>query len=413
MKSRVLPIIFFTVFLDLLSFGILIPVIPELIANPLSDYYLLDPDTSIRVGYILLGFLVAAFPLAQFFASPILGELSDKYGRKPILAISLLGTSISFALFAIGVLTKSITLLFISRILDGITGGNISVAQAAIADVTPENRRSKNFAIIGAAFGLGFILGPFLGGVLSNPEVLPFFNAATPFWFSAGLSFINMLFVVTVLPETLPESLRALRTGSIMWGKAIKNIVRAYGMKRLRAVFITTFLFNGGMTFYTTFLGVFLIQRFAFSQTDIGNYFAYVGVWICAIQILVTQRVSGKFSEESILRVSLLGISLFMLTYFIPSGALGLLIVAPFIAAFIGLSMANITGLISRRAGAAIQGEVLGIGTSVQALAQAVPPILSGFIAAGMTSGAPIFGSAIILFVGWVFFLFAGKQKKV
>jgi DHA1 family tetracycline resistance protein-like MFS transporter len=411
MKSRVLPIIFFTVFLDLLSFGILIPVIPELIANPSSVYYLLGPDTSIRVGYIILGFLVAAFPLAQFFASPILGELSDRYGRKPILAISLLGTSISFVLFAIGVITKSVSLLFIARILDGITGGNISVAQASIADVTPENRRSKNFAIIGAAFGFGFILGPFLGGVLSNPEVHHLFNASTPFWFSAFLSFINMLFVMTVLPETLPENLRTSITSKLMWGKAIKNIIKAYGMKRLKAIFATTFLFNGGMTFYTTFLGVFLIQKFDFSQTDIGNYFAYVGVWICVIQVLLTQRVSGKFSEESILRISLIGSSVCILAYFIPNGALGLLIIGPFLAASIGLSMANITGLISRRAGAAIQGEVLGIGTSVQALAQAIPPILSGFIAATMSSSAPIFVSAIILFVSWVFFLFAGRQR--
>ena len=202
MNNKVLFAVVFTIFIDLLGIGILIPVIPQLLANPASPFYLLAQGVSIKTGYIILGFLTAIFPLMQFFATPLLGELSDRFGRKPVLAISLLGTCISYILFAIGILTKNLPLLFVSRGFDGITGGNIAVAQAAIADVsTPENR-AKNFGLMGAAFGIGFILGPYIGGKLSDPNLISWFNAATPFWFAALLCFANVLSVVFLLPET-------------------------------------------------------------------------------------------------------------------------------------------------------------------------------------------------------------------
>lgn len=131
-RNNPLPVIFFTVFVDLVGFGILIPVIPLLLANPKSPYYILSGSTNIAEGYILLGFLTAIFPLMQFLAAPILGQLSDKYGRKKILGISLLGTSLSYILFAIGIITKNIPLLFISRAFDGITGGNAPVFVASL-----------------------------------------------------------------------------------------------------------------------------------------------------------------------------------------------------------------------------------------------------------------------------------------
>jgi DHA1 family tetracycline resistance protein-like MFS transporter len=157
-EKRALPIVALTLFLDVLGVGILIPVLPQLI------YHMFEPaGYSFSTSLILLGWLTAIFPLMQFLATPILGQLSDRYGRRPVLAFSLLGTVIGYVLFALAIVTKNIPLLFAARALDGITGGNISVARAVIADITPPERRARNFGMIGAIFGIGFVFGPYIG----------------------------------------------------------------------------------------------------------------------------------------------------------------------------------------------------------------------------------------------------------
>ena len=175
-KNAIIPI-FFTIFLDLLGLGIVIPVLPAVILNPAAG--LLPMDYAFAVRTMIYGFLIASYPLAQFFGAPILGTLADRYGRKKLLTVSLLGTMLGYALFAIGIVTGNIFLLFGSRLLDGFTGGNISIAQSAIADISDETNKSRNFGLIGMAFGLGFIIGPYIGGKLSESRIR-FFHETVP-----------------------------------------------------------------------------------------------------------------------------------------------------------------------------------------------------------------------------------------
>lgn len=402
-KANPLPVVIFTVFLDLLGYGILIPVIPQLLANPGSEFYLLPRGLTPQQGYIMLGFLVATFPFMQFISTPILGQFSDKFGRKPILAISLIGTCLSYLAFAFGILTKNIPILFLARAFDGITGGNISVAQAAIADVTSKENRTKTFGLIGAAFGLGFIIGPYLGGKLSDPTILSWFNASTPFWFAAILSAINITSVFLFFPETNQNRQHTLR---INWLKSIKNIIHAYGLQNLRPLFLTNFIFQGGFAFYLTFGPVFLINRFHFSSGNIGDFFAYAGIWIAITQGIITRKLSTRFSEMQILRFSLFLCGVVLFCYFIPTVWWQMLFIVPFFAINMGLSQANMAGLISRLAAPEIQGEVLGINFSVQALAQSIPAVLSGFLAASMGPNTPVvFSASIMIFAGLVFWL--------
>ncbi len=404
MNKKILFSVLLTVFIDMLGFGILIPVIPQLLTNPSSSFYLLPAGFSVNYGYILLGFLTAIFPFMQFIATPILGELSDRFGRKPILAISLFGTSISYIIFAIGIITKNLPLLFISRAFDGVTGGNIAVAQAVIADSTTPENRVKNFGLMGAVFGLGFILGPFIGGKLSSPILVSWFNASTPFWFAAILAGINTILVIYFLPETLKVKSKYL---SLHISRSLKNIAKAFAFKELRPIFATLFLFQSGFAFFTTFFSVFLITKFSFNQGSIGNYFAYVGIWIAFSQAVITKKFSHNFSERQILSFSLFGTGAFILMQFVPTVWWGLLLITPFFAIFTGLSQANLISLVSRSVGPKIQGEILGINASVQALAQTIPPIISGFIAAGIMPRAPVFVAGImIIFSGFVFIIF-------
>ena len=407
-KGNPLLVVFLTIFVDMLGYGILIPVIPLLLADPNYTFYLLPSGFGLKSGYIVLGYLTAIYPLMQFFATPILGELSDKFGRKPILAISLVGTCLSYLIFALGIVTKNIPLLFLSRGFDGITGGNISVAYAAMADFTAPKDRAKTFGLIGAAFGLGFILGPYIGGKLSDPSVVSWFDATTPFLFAAVLSLVNIISVIFLFPETLEIKDIAKK---IDWTRAVKNIMHAYGMRKLRVLFTVNFLFQAGFTFFTTFFSIYLITKFHFTQGNIGDFFSYIGIWIAVTQIVVTRIATKYFNEQQILRVSLLAVGVVVLLYFLPRQSWQILLIAPFMALFIGLTMANLTALVSRTADASVQGEVLGINSSVQALAQVIPPILSGYLAATLAPETPILVSAITLIFAGLFFVFMYKKS--
>lgn len=408
-KSRSLSIILLAIFLDLVGYGILVPVIPQFFANPDSPYYMLSASTPIAVGYIMLGFLIAAYPLIQFFSAPILGQYSDRHGRRPVLTLALAGTSLAFFIFAIGIYTRSIFLLFFSRAFDGIVGGNISVAQAAIADLTKPKERAKHFGLIGAAYGTGFIIGPVLGGILSDSSLISWFNISTPFIFAAILAAFNAFLVYRYVGETNLFTTSA----PIKFYKGIYDIIRAYGMKRLRAIFGTNFFFNAGVTFVATFFSVYLIDRFDMTQLGIGYYIGYVGIWIVVSQAFLVPFLSKYFDEVGILRWSLilgsLGIFAFYLPYHIP----GLLLTGAFFALANGISMALLPSLASRRAPANIQGEIMGINTSVQAVAQAVPPILAGFLAAVIAPSAPVYIAGAAVGAAWlVFIAFVRKEKE-
>ena len=402
MKRHPIWIILFTILIDTLGIGILGPILPQLLGNPNSPHYLLSGQMSMQAGFVMFGFLVAVYPVMQFFATPILGQLSDRYGRKPVLALSLAGTALGYALFATGIVIRNIPLLFLSRALDGITGGNLSVAQASIADVTKPEDRTKNFGLIGAAFGVGFIVGPFLGGVLADPSVLPWFSASTPFWFAAMLAAANTMQVLLQFDETNEH----IRRFPVQFFKGIANIARAYGMPELRTIFLTSFFFNMGFGFFIAFFGLFLINKFNFNEARIGNFFAWVGVCAIFTQIVTTRRVAARFSEAQVLRISLLGVSLVMFAYLAAPTPMWLFLIAPISSTFNGLSLANMGGLLSRSVAPQVQGEILGIGSSIAALANSLPPIMGGlgFFAGSLTPAAPVLAAGLTMLLAWSLF---------
>ena len=419
MRKNPLLAIFTTVFIDLVGFGILIPVFPLLIAEQ-SPFRVTPDGWSFTQGLIMLGWLQAVYPFCTFIASPILGQLSDRFGRKPVLAISIFGTSIGYVLFAIGISTANLPLLFASRALDGFTGGNLAVANAAIGDISTNENRAKNFGFLGAAFGMGFIVGPYLGGKLSSPGVSfyglfdtpSWFGATTPFWFAAIIAMLNCIAVLTTFPETIKEKFHA---GRINATQSIQNVVQGFRSERLRVVLIAGFLFSSGFTFFTTFFGIYLKNNFDFSASKTGDYFAIVGLFIAFSQAVLVARVAKKLVDFKVLRFSLFGNAIMMLFYFaVPTSfPLGLYFVIPLFTAFNGLTMANMTSLISRSAEPGRQGQAMGIYSSVQSLAQVPASILVGYITTSVTSSQPLIVASVCIALGGLLFLLLFKPTYV
>lgn len=409
-SNKILWTIFLTILIDMLGVGILIPVFPMLVV-PHSTFRITPESWTTAEGFIMLGWLLTCFPLAQFLCAPILGQLADRYGRRKILALSISGTCISYILFGIGIVTKNIPLMFFSRALDGASGGNISVAQAVIGDISTPQNRAKNFGLIGMSFGVGFIMGPFLGGKLSDPTVISWFNTATPFWFAAGLSFINVILVLALLPETL----KTASNKRIDLTKPIQNIIKAFATPGLRNIIPATFLFNAGFTFFTTFWAVVLADEFGFSQGKIGNFYAYIGIMIVFAQGMIVRRLSGRVADYKILRISFFITGTCVgLYYIIPANHINLIYtLPPFMALGNALSMAFSSALITRVTPGNIRGEAMGISSSSSALAQAIPAMLAGYVAAHHAKLPILVGSLIILCGGLLFWLiFKPEQFK-
>jgi MFS transporter, DHA1 family, tetracycline resistance protein len=402
-KLRIKPlwIILFTIFIDILGFGILVPVIPLLLADPNSPYFLLPQNFSLAAGYVLLGLLTATFSFMQFLAAPVLGQLSDRWGRKRIIAISLSGTTISYFIFAVGIVTRNIPLLFFSRAFDGITAGSIAASQAAIADITPPEKRVKNYGWMSAAFGLGLIAGPLIGGRLSDPTLVSWFNAATPFWFAGTLSFLNVLSIILFFPETLkvPITLAKVRLF-----RSINNVVKAFSLRKFKSVFLTVFLYTSGFAFFVTFFSVFLIDKFSFNQRNIGDTFAYLGIWGIITQAVIVGLVAKILNEYRVIKIGTLASGLAILLFFLPLSWPMLLFLIPLFAIFNGLTGTNVTALLSKLASVKTQGRIMGINASVQALSFALPPILSGWIAAGINPSASIAVAAVVVIFSGLFF---------
>lgn len=404
--KRMLPL-YLTVFLDVVGLGIAIPTLSIILLDPAQS--ILAPETSSAWRNILYGFMIASYPFAQFFGAPMLGTLSDKYGRKKLLLVSLLGTMIGYALFALGIYLRSIELLFISRLLDGFTGGNISIAQSAIADTSTPQTKARDFGLMGMMFGLGFILGPFIGGKLSDTDILPWFTLATPYWFAAILTLVNMVLLGLFFRETLHTQIHTAITPLT----GLKNFVRAFSLPGLRAVFLMSFLFSVGFTFFTQFFNVFLIERYSFDQGDIGNVFGMFGLCMALTQGIIVPPVTKRWKPAQILKVSLLAQGLTIpLILFAETPAI-LYAIISFISIFQGLSFPNMTAIVSDLTGEEAQGEGLGLNQSVHSMAQIFPPVIAGFIAA-VHPNLPILIGGFCLLLAWGVFVVLyrpGKEK--
>jgi len=411
MKRSPLVVIFTTVFIDLVGFGIVIPVLPFYAEGSLFNA---TPRT--------VGLLFASYSVMQLIFSPILGRLSDKHGRRPVLLISIIGTGIGFLILGFA---TTLWMLFVGRILDGITGGNISTAQAYIADITTKENRAKGMGLLGAAFGLGFMFGPAIGGILSR------WGVSVPFFFAAGLCFANAVLLYFTLPETVTPDHPA--RVSAAGGRGLSQLIQSLKNPRLAYVLVIYFLFIVAFSIMTTAFSLYTMFRFGFDAQHTGYLFAYVGLIAVIIQGGLIGRLVKRFGEMPLVIVGALcfAISLFAVPFVGPAaGGLAALLIGGGVFSM-GNSLATpaLTSLASKSADPAQQGVVLGVTQSTASLARAVGPsiaaiLISSSIAHLGADGLPHYMSDRSLFVTFwtaaaimlvafllAFFLAADKRK--
>jgi MFS transporter, DHA1 family, tetracycline resistance protein len=361
MKRSPLLVIFITVFIDLVGFGIVIPVLP---------YY--AEGTRFGATPREVGLLFASYSVMQLVFSPVLGRLSDKYGRRPILIISLLGTCVGFLILGFA---TTLLMLFIGRIIDGISGGNISTAQAYIADVTTKENRAKGMGLIGAAFGLGFVLGPAIGGILSR------WGINIPFLFAGGLAFANVILLYFTLPETVtPDHPARVSAAS---GRGWKQVIDALGQPQLAFVLAIYFLSIVAFSIMTTVFSLFMMFRLGYDPWHSGWIFAFVGIVSALIQGGLIGKLVKLFGEPTLVIVGalLFTVSLFVSPFVGPAiGLIGILSVGALSSIGNALSAPSLTSLGSKSASAAEQGSILGVMQSVASLARAVGPTVAAVI---------------------------------
>ncbi len=408
-KTRSFLTILLIGFLDNLSVGILLPLLPLLLTSHSSSISILPARFTDAQGYILFGYLLASYTIAQFLATPILGQLSDRYGRKRILALCLAGTTLAYLLFGYGVLTHNIVLLFVARILDGITGGNVSVAQAMIADITEQKERAKMYGRFGGALGIGFAVGPAIGAFFSNSHLVSWFNAATPFWVTAGLAALSALIVSFVLPETLDLTHRSAQQTARPSLLNIGNVMRNL---KLRQLFSGIFVWRTGFGFWTTFGPVFLIWRFGLNQAQLGTYFLVTGGWLILSQFFLVPLIAHRLQEEKVLFSSIFFTAVIFMLFLVPHDWRWLFALVPFAAGINALVFANLPSVVSKAATATTQGEFAGISNSLQSLALSFAPILSGYVSASLSPVMVVIAASILMFCSGIIF-FRYQQKEL
>jgi MFS transporter, DHA1 family, tetracycline resistance protein len=366
--SRPLFVLFVTILVNLIGFGIIIPLLPFY-----AEQFGASP--------VVIGLLFASFSVAQLVAAPLLGEWSDRWGRRPILILSLIGTAVSFAMLAVA---GSLTMLFAARIVDGLSGGNITTARAYIADVSTEENRAKAYGFLGAAFGLGFILGPALGGAFSH------ISYTAPIWVAVAVTLVATVMAWLWLPETVHRAHAAS-------GFSLGTITELFHRPYLRTLLAVDFVYWMSFAVYQTTFALFGARRFGFDVAETGYMLSAFGLLGVIVQAGLVHPFVMRFGERTTLAIGLvltaIGWGGSAMTYSLP--VLVLLLVPGAIG--IGLCNATLSALVSHAAAPGEQGRVQGAAGALESVGRATGPVWGNGMLQAFGEGSAYAAAAALL----------------
>jgi DHA1 family tetracycline resistance protein-like MFS transporter len=388
-RTAAFGFIFATALMDILAIGIIIPVLPDLVRRFTGG------DAAAAAHYV--GIFGLIFGLMQFIFSPIMGALSDRFGRRPVLLISIFGLGLDYVIMA---LAPSISWLFVGRTLSGITAASFSTANAYVADITPPADRAKRYGMLGAAFGIGFVIGPAMGGFLGGIHV------RLPFWVSAGLALVNGIYGLFVLPESLPADKRGKFTLANASPIGSFNLLRSQPvLLGLAAVIFLYYLahqvLQSTMVLYTGY-------RYGWGPPTVGFFLMGVGLCSIVVQALIVGPFVRRFGEKGALYTGLCaGAAGFAIYGFATTGLQFALSLPVF--AFMGLVQPGFQGMMTRRVAQNEQGRLQGTNAGLMAVAGIIGPILFTTVfawtvrspGAGLGPGTPLFLATGLLLVAW------------
>ncbi|HEV2613588.1 MAG TPA: MFS transporter [Gammaproteobacteria bacterium] len=371
---RILPL-FMVIFVDMLSSSILLPLLPTLFLN--TDTSILSIHAIPSMRYFMFGLVQGIASLAMFFGAPILGDLSDRLGRKRILIIALLGTFLSYLLAAFAVLIHSVSLLLFGRVIAGFTGGSLSTAQAAITDISSEKQRTTNIGYILLAVSMGSILGPLLSGTLSNPRWASWFHVTTPLYFAAIISAVNLVYLYFAFRETfVPVEKKQVHPLS-----GLNVITSAFTMPRLFGLTMAFLFMQLGWATFVQFIALFLTLRYHLSPNEIGIYMACIGVGFTLAFCYLLSVITARFSLRNIALVSISLIGLFILGILFIHHELSAWILAIPAATSLAIGYSVLVSLFSEQVDKNKQGWIMGLTGAISAFSFGVTGLGAGVLA--------------------------------
>lgn len=396
-NRTILVIILGVIFVDLLGASLVQAVLPVLFENKQGLFL---KSFNPKIASIIYGILIASYPISQLFGAPILGYLADIHGRKKIILISMFGTFISYLLTALGIVLFNIQLVFIARIIDGFSGGNLFLAQSVIADISSENKKARNFGLINGSLALGLILGPVIGGLSSNLQIASVNPLAIPYLASSIIILINLFLITFILPETLKHKQNKTKLHIFY---SFRQIADAFKLPKFRTIFILSFLGSFSFSLFLGFFPKYLADEYRFSVSQISYLSAYIGFWLAVTVALVLPLTIKKLGQYKTLLISsfITGISV-LVTLFVPN-SLWFFATLPIIGGGMGIISATILSILSGLSTEQEQAKNLGINQSIQAVAT-MAPLIGGFLAS-LSDTLPL----IICSIGYIIALIVTK----